>query len=84
MAISMVSRVSVTVPIWFSLMRMELATPSAMPSARMEGLVTNTSSPTSWVRSPRLAVSMPQPSQSLSAMPSSMEMMGYLSTSFSQ
>ena len=36
----MVSRVSVSVPIWFSLIRMLLAQPSAMPRRRRSGLVT--------------------------------------------
>ena len=45
-------------------------------------LVTNRSSPTSWTLSPMALVSMAQPSQSFSPMPSSREMMGYLAAKF--
>ena len=48
MASWIASRVSVSVPIWLTLIRIELATPSSMPLARIAGLVTNRSSPTSW------------------------------------
>ena len=41
--------VSVSVPIWLTLTRIELAMPSAMPWARRFSLVTNRSSPTSWM-----------------------------------
>jgi hypothetical protein len=44
--------------------------------AQARGLVTNRSSPTSWHLSPIKSVSAFQPSQSSSAMPSSMEMIG--------
>ncbi len=37
----MQSSVSVTVPIWFSLIRIALPSPSAMPFARRSGFVTN-------------------------------------------
>ena len=80
-AISMASSVSVSVPIWLSLMRMELAEPFSMPWARRSTLVTKRSSPTIWMRSPSLSVMSFQPSQSSSARPSSMLMIGYLSTS---
>ena len=72
----MASRVSVTVPIWFSLMRAELAALRSMPSRMMAGLVTNRSSPTSWMRWPRRAVSLSHPSQSFSPRPSSINQMG--------
>ena len=71
LAMSMAASVSVRVPIWFGLIRMELATFFWMPSARMAVLVTNRSSPTSWMREPSFFVSTAQPSQSPSAMPSS-------------
>jgi len=77
-AISTASRVSVRVPIWLSLIRMALAARSWMPRARNLGLVTKTSSPTSWTRSPIARVRALQPAQSSSAMPSSSEKMGYL------
>ena len=80
----MASNVSVSVPIWLTLMRMEFATPFSMPSLRMAGFVTKRSSPTSWTRLPRAAVSLAQPSQSPSAMPSSIEMIGYLLTQSSR
>src|SRR3546814_6052038 len=75
----MVAKVSVRVPICLGLMRIELATPFWMPSFRMRVLVTNRSSPTSCTFLPSWSVSSFQPSQSFSAMPSSMLMMGYLS-----
>src|SRR5690349_17379322 len=46
-AIAIASRVSVRVPIWFTLMRIELAIPSSMPRFSRAVLVTNKSSPTS-------------------------------------
>ena len=78
MARSIASSVSVSVPIWLSLMRMLLAHFSARPRWRNLMLVTNRSSPTIWILSPSLAVSFVQPSQSSSARPSSMLRMGYL------
>ena len=48
-----------------------------MPRLRISGFVTNTSSPTSWTLSPSSFVSSFQPVQSLSATPSSIEMIGY-------
>ena len=80
----MVSRVSVTVPIWLSFIRMELATPFSMPSLRMALLVQNKSSPTNSILLPRVSVSFFQPAQSFSAKPSSMEMMGYCLTQSAQ
>jgi hypothetical protein len=41
------SRVSVSVPIWFTLTSSEFATPASMPRCRRSGFVTNRSSPTS-------------------------------------
>ncbi|MNJ58535.1 hypothetical protein D3C77_541690 [compost metagenome] len=75
----MAAKVSVSVPIWLILMRIELATPFWMPSRRILVLVTNRSSPTSCTFLPNWSVKSFQPSQSFSAMPSSMEMIGYLS-----
>ena len=63
-------------PIWFTFTRIELAVPVSMPFCRNFTLVTNRSSPTSWILSPSVSVSFFQPSQSLSAQPSSMEMIG--------
>ena len=72
----MASRVSERVPIWLSLMRMELPQPSWMPLERRSVLVTKRSSPTSWTRPPSSFVSSCQPSQSSSSRASSMEKMG--------
>src|SRR6267142_4022454 len=85
----MASMVSVTLPIWFSLMRMALAMPSLMPRERRAVLVTKRSSPTSWIfflddLTPIDCVNDFQPDQSSSAMPSSIETMGYFSTHFVQ
>ena len=77
-AISIAAIVSVTVPIWLSLMSTEFAARSAMPRAMKAGLVTRRSSPTSWTFPPRRAVSSFQPAQSSSPRPSSSEMIGYL------
>ena len=49
-ASAIVSSVSVSVPIWLSLIRIELPMPASMPRRRIAGLVTKTSSPTSWTR----------------------------------
>src|SRR5450432_2806743 len=70
-------------------MRMALAMPSLMPRDRRSVLVTKRSSPTSWIfflddLLPTLSVSDFQPAQSSSAMPSSMETMGYFSTQLVQ
>ena len=75
-ASSTVSRVSVNVPIWLSLTRTALATPSRTPLSSNVTLVTNTSSPTSCTLCPSALVSAAHPSQSSSAMPSSMDTMG--------
>ena len=76
-AICMASSVSVRVPIWFTLIRIELAMPFSIPLAKISVLVTNMSSPTSWIFLPSVSVSSFQPSQSFSAMPSSIETIGY-------
>ena len=55
-AISIAATVSVSVPIWLSLIRTALATFSRMPRAMRSTLVTNRSSPTSSIFSPELAV----------------------------
>src|SRR5882724_2945523 len=73
----MVFSVSVSVPIWFSFIRMALAIPLSMPCWRMVGLVQNRSSPTSSTLDPIASVNAFQPSQSFSAMPSSIETIGY-------
>ncbi|CAB4939485.1 unannotated protein [freshwater metagenome] len=57
---------------------MELAVRASMPRWRRSGFVTKRSSPTSWTFSPRASVSVFQPSQSSSSMPSSIERIGYL------
>ena len=75
-AISIAATVSVRVPIWLSLIRIELADFSAMPRARRLTLVTKRSSPTSWMRPPSVRWRRAQPSQSSSARPSSMETIG--------
>src|SRR3569832_1831948 len=75
----MAAKVSVRVPIWLILIRIELAIFFWMPSRRIFVLVTNKSSPTNWMRFPSAPVSVAQPSQSFSAMPSSIDRIGYLS-----
>ena len=72
----MVSSVSLNVPIWFSLMSTELATPRSMPFCSSVELVTKLSSPTSWIFAPSRVVRASQPSQSCSAIPSSSETIG--------
>src|SRR5207253_10326958 len=67
----MASNVSLTVPIWFTLIRIELATCLSIPSCRRSTFVTNKSSPTSWIFFPSSFVSSAQPSQSSSERPSS-------------
>jgi hypothetical protein len=73
---AMAASVSVSVPIWLTFTRIELATPESMPRRRRSVLVTKRSSPTSWTPSPRRSVSPRQPSQSSSAIPSSSETIG--------
>ena len=70
------SRVSVTVPIWFTLMSEALPTLRAIASVMIAGFVHKISSPTSSTLSPRRAVRRSQPSQSDSAKPSSSSQTG--------
>ena len=71
-ASSIVSKVSVSVPIWLTFTSIELPTPSSMPRVSILGFVTNRSSPTSCSLLPSFSVSVAQPSQSPSSRPSSM------------
>ncbi len=80
----MASSVSLNEPIWFTLISMEFPHFSAMPFDKNSTLVTNRSSPTSWQRSPMRSVSLRQPSQSFSLMPSSIESIGYFETNSSR
>ena len=80
-AISTDSSVSVSVPIWLTLTSTLLAALFAMPSLMRSVLVTNRSSPTSCTRPPSSCVSAIQPSQSFSAMPSSIDTIGNCSHS---
>ena len=73
---SIAARVSVSVPIWLGLMRMALAMCRSIASRKILVLVTNTSSPTSWMLAAERARELAQPSQSASLMPSSMVMIG--------
>ncbi len=75
-AISTAASVSVSVPIWFTFTRIEFAIPSRMPRASRVTFVTNTSSPTIWMRFPSFCASVAQPAQSSSARPSSMLTIG--------
>src|SRR5690554_1004268 len=59
---------------------MELPMPSSIPRDRRSVFVTKRSSPTSCTRLPSLSVNSFQPAQSSSEQPSSMLMIGYLST----
>jgi hypothetical protein len=78
---STASSVSVSEPIWLTLTSTELAAFSAMPRTIRSGLVTKRSSPTIWILSPSAAVNAAQPAQSSSASGSSMDTIGYESTS---
>jgi len=69
--------VSLTVPIWLSLMSTVLVDFSLIPRATNFVLVTYRSSPTIWTLLPSAAVWARKPSQSFSARPSSIETMGY-------
>src|SRR5690554_7187060 len=68
----MASKVSVSVPIWFTLIRIELAASNSIPFFRYSTLVTKRSSPTNWHLSPMVLFNNTQPSQSPSSQPSSM------------
>src|SRR5204863_3903576 len=76
--------VSVTVPIWFTFTSKALAIPLSIPCCILCSFVTNKSSPTSWHLLPTVSDRFFQPSQSSSAMPSSMEAMGYCLTQLAQ
>ena len=76
MASDIVPKASVSVPIWFTLISTALAVPALIPRLNLSSLVTNRSSPTSWTLAPRAVVSAAHPSQSSSAMPSSIETIG--------
>src|SRR5699024_10829634 len=71
------------VPIWFTLIKMELPIPFSIPSANFSVFVTNKSSPTNCTRSPIRSVNSWWPSQSSSSNPSSIEIIGYFSTNCS-
>jgi hypothetical protein len=79
----MASKVSVKVPIWLTLIRIELAIPSSIPRANFSVLVTNKSSPTNCTVLPNFSVNCLNPSQSCSSNPSSSEMIGYLAHNYS-
>lgn len=76
-AIRMAAIVSERVPIWLSLIRIELPQRVSIPFCRRSVLVTNKSSPTSCTRSPSCAVRRCQPAQSSSSRASSMDRTGY-------
>ena len=73
---AMACRVSVTVPIWLSLISDALAIPRSMARAMIAGLVQKLSSPTSSTWPPSRAVSAIQPSSSSSPSPSSIRCTG--------
>ena len=73
---AMACSVSVTVPIWLSLISAELPMCRAMARVMMAGLVQKMSSPTSSVVAPRRVVSAIQPSSSSSPRPSSIRCTG--------
>src|SRR2546429_4466638 len=75
-ACAMHCSVSVSDPIWFSLIRIALATLSSIPRSNRSMLVQNRSSPTSCTRADSAAVSFAQPAQSSSASPSSIDTIG--------
>ena len=76
-AILIASSVSDTVPIWLSLIKIELAIPFSIPIWSLEIFVTKRSSPTSIIFSPKASVNFFHPSKSSSAIPSSIEIIGY-------
>src|SRR5262249_16066201 len=75
-ASSIVSSVSVSVPIWLTLGRIAFATPSSRPRWSRSTFVTKRSSPTSCSRDPSSRVSSSHPRQSSSASPSSTDTSG--------
>ena len=70
------SIVSLNVPIWFGFIRIAFPAPLSIPSLSRILLVTNKSSPTNCTFGLRVLVSSFQPSQSSSAIPSSIEKIG--------
>src|SRR5262245_19492487 len=76
--------VSVTVPIWFTLTNNALPIRLSIPCCSLVTFVTKRSSPTNWHLLPTVSVNIFQPSQSSSAIPSSMDAIGYCFTHFSQ
>ena len=76
-AILIVCKVSLTVPIWFSLIKIAFMDFSSIARCNRFGLVTVKSSPTNWTFSPRAAYNNFQPTQSFSSNPSSIDMIGY-------
>ncbi len=79
LAVSIASMLSVSVPIWFTFMRIAFPAWSRMPFFKRFVFVTNKSSPTSWTRSPSASVRSFHPSQSSSWSASSIEQIGYSS-----
>jgi hypothetical protein len=77
---AMASSVSVTVPIWLSLISEELPMPRSMAPAMMPGFVQKMSSPTNSVVVPSRLVSATQPASSSSPSPSSIRCTGNSST----
>src|SRR6185503_4397703 len=76
--------VSVTVPIWLTFTSSAFPIPLSIPCCNLVTFVTKRSSPTNWHLLPIVLVSNFHPSQSSSAIPSSMDAMGYCFTHFSQ
>ena len=75
-AIEITSNVSVKVPIWLGLTKMQFADFSLIPLLNLFTLVTNRSSPTIWTLSPISFVIFFQDSQSSSAKGSSIDFIG--------
>ena len=69
----MTSFTSDIVPIWFSLIKIELAIFSLTPLDNLSKFVTNKSSPTNWILLPIKFVNIFHPLQSSSERPSSIE-----------
>ena len=71
------------VPIWFGLIKIELADFKSIPFFNNLVLVTNKSSPIDVILLPNLFCNNCQPDQSSSDSPSSIEIIGYFSIKFS-
>src|SRR5688572_2601106 len=76
--------VSVIVPIWFTFTSNPFAILLSIPCCKRSTLVTKRSSPTNWHLSPTASVSIFHPSQSSSAQPSSIDLIGYCFTQLAQ